>query len=325
MRKTLKKIVTATVLAVSVFSTASVSAEQPKADEYRRILNSGKFYIEYGHVTDIEYNNTKMAKRWSKYDSLSNNANKSALAITKSKKILLTKGSRFGDNMAMLKYMSSKNKFFKDVTQYMNSKELRKNILYRDNKYYQFWGKNNAFMANEKNLNDDTGNIYENWQQAVQLLSLPRFLEALSPDSDYETADTSYEPVYIKKISAYVESGKENILGQDMYFDKYEVKYDANNGYKWIYYLYYDIDGNLEYIKEDQDSLANEQIKALQEMVKKSPNSIGTVKNTYWQIYTITDTIPAGIFDMPKGCKVYSMDTGSLDDLLGEPTLVEQY
>ena len=85
------------------------------------------------------------------------------------------------------------------------------------------------------------------------------------------------------------------------------------------YFLYYDETKNLKYVKENTTDTAK--IIAPNGMVTKMAKPDGL----YLLIENFSSDIPVGFFDFPKGCKVYRMDLGTIEDLLEMPPLVESY
>jgi hypothetical protein len=195
------------------------------------------------------------------------------------------------------------------------------NVLYQDGKYYQFYDKDKAIVGYEKDFYADYINPEEHWEFVRSGIALPVFLGALLPNNPNIPSFNGIFYEYSgfkdnhKKISTLIESGTENIFGQNFNYDKYTVKfiYDTNvkvnkNGeeitdFTQTYIFYYDGNGKLSYVKQcDIDG-----------------------KMTYISIDEFTENIPTDFFTFPKGCQVYKMDTGTLADLLGVPELVEQY
>ena len=56
----------------------------------------------------------------------------------------------------------------------------------------------------------------------------------------------------------------------------------------------------------------------------KMPGSDETLLNTM-KVKKITRELPEGALQIPKGCKVYAVGIGDMNDLLEQPVLVEDY
>ncbi len=323
------------------------SAEQAKASEYRRILESGTFYIEYSSFMDM--GSVKAAKADAELVY-----NKEAFAVNNDKKIAYTRGPRIGDTVMMQKSIIENNPLFKDWAKTSQKQgKWRPEVMYRDGKYYQFFGENSALMAPESQIMNSSAN--ELWNNAVMKVGLPPFFLALVPNHPelMQTWMMQVGDVYLRLeyISECVENGRESVLGETMNFDKYVV-YQQCGGTRtaiYVYYFFYDDTGNLRYVKEQQPEEILKQNRERQEQVqaqieanqKVMEAQMGKIKyekwiaengkggiftEHYYSVDKITGELPIGIIDFPAGCKVYSMDTGSLDDLVGsEPVLVEQY
>lgn len=211
--------------------------------------------------------------------------------------------------------------------------------LYKDGKYYQFYGKDKAIVGEEKYFSADYTDPSERWSSIKSELELPTFLGALLPDnpdiSYFSVQGTTNAVIKITKVSTFIESGTEKIFGQTFNYDKYSVKKfnsdgtelgkftDPRTGKKYdtdlteTYTFYYNANGELKYVKEDS-IFSNAQANA-------QKNSGMFSGENYISIEKFTGDIPTGFFNFPKGCKVYQMDMGTLADLLGVKEIVEQY
>lgn len=322
-KKFLKLLRAAAVGAITLFgltiSTAEVSAEQAAAQHYRQLIESGKFYIEY------QGNN--------------------ALAFDGDRRVQYGKSNRVGDQTAFGHNVMIKDgspvfagiDVFSSMKDHKN-KKLKIAALYQDGKYYQFISNGKALRANAKDVEnysnpDDTFNRSEGWQQVQMALSLPDWLEALTPNnpnlfmnsmliqfggyhavsecvrSDVEQFDGEAHYVDRNGLSRRDVEGKgARTESETFYIDRYVVKLinsEGNVAYQNSYSLYYDGEGKLKYVK----------------METKNGVKLGWLIS----IEEFRAEIPSGFFDFPKGCKVYESDSGGMGELLGQPTLVEKH
>ena len=195
---------------------------------------------------------------------------------------------------------------------YVNEKNFSKKkrsytpkIFYKDGKCYQFQNKFKAMLYENSSSNSE--------------LNLPAFFSALLPNNS--NISSVLGTFNANEVSTLIESGTENIFGQNFNYDKYNVKFLDSNGndinqnpnvnLSSTYTFYYNENGELKFVKrEGLDS----QMTAYDAEVK-----------IYIGIEKFTGDIPTGFFNFPKGCKVYRKSAGTLDDLLGNEELVEKY
>lgn len=347
----------AIVVSVLLGGMETANAEQAKAEEYRRILSSGKFYLEYGVVMD--YGNPKLNKRM-------NDGGKKILAADGEKRVSYTKGGRMGDSFAVAQSQSSP--FYAKIAKESMSgfNKLRPDILCANGNFYLFCGKNKAIRATADQLLEDELEMY--WYQIENMVGLPKYFRALLPETFNQSlaqtvlksraewaeahpklAARSGKGVTASFESEVVESGKKELFGQTMSFDRYILRSTSEEiggvkpgtGYRFSetgdpiampdpsYEFYYDDAGNLRYIREVQELPPD--VRAQQEARRQmyrasSPLGATAISNDmYIRIDKISGEVPGDMFEIPKGCAVYAADTGTIDDLLGNPTLVEQH
>ena len=159
------------------------SAEQPKAQEYRTILSSGNFYVEYDdkNVKRIvaQENGRRMART---------NLGGAYRAIVS---ILNPLGAAFVDE---------------NYPEYMCE----------SGKFYKFLEKDFALMAREEQLYDENLNPTEGWSTIHQSLSLPNELAIFNwHDQFHRVSAAMSEP-------AFVESTRKVIGGREYDCDRYE-------------------------------------------------------------------------------------------------------
>ena len=180
----MKKLLLATLLTVLMIST--VSAEQLKAEEYRQMLSSGNFYVEYEdkHVKKIvaQENERRMART----------ALSGAQSATVS--VLNPLGALFSSGV---------NKY----PEYM----------YSNGRYYKFAEKDTAFMLEEARLGDDNLNPAEGWQTIERSLSLPDELAVFNwNDRFHKVSAALNEPVFVESMIKTVD-------GREYDCDRYEA------------------------------------------------------------------------------------------------------
>ncbi len=179
-------------------------------------------------------------------------------------------------------------------------------VLYKDGKCYKFESKAKAIL-------------YENANVANEL-NLPAFFSALLPNNP-NISSAIGNAIECNEFSTFLESGTENIFGQNFNYDKYNFKFLDENGndinqnpninLSSTYTFYYNDNGELKFVKC--------------EGLGSQMTAYDSVGKTYISIDKFTGDIPTGFFNFPKGCKVYRQNTGTLNDLLGNEELVEQY
>lgn len=274
----MKVKVLAVALALSTF-TVSAFAEQPAAQKYRDILQSGKFYVEY----ELDYATKGLAVDSGKrMDYTMYKKNSSALGLGLSLiNPVLALGALFGKSSS------------KVPTAY-----------YDGSKFYQFEGKKEAVVATEEQLSDVNIDPSKGWSSVKDRLALPEELAVFAPKDQF------FVPINGATDVRFVESGEKADGEKKIPFDKYMYDVKSRNGktlYSVVYYMYYK-EGELKkiesYVVED-----GQEEKLLQNLKVKK----------------ITGELPKNVLQMPKGCKVYAVGIGDMNDLLEQPTLVETY
>lgn len=255
-------------LALSTLA-ASAFAEQPAANKYRAILQSGQFLIEYGDAQQTKMlaaqNNMRMERSTFKM-----------------------KG---GGLVGLAVGIGGKGK--KDYP----------DTLYKDGKYYKFDSKKKATMATWNQLKDPCIDPSSGWNYAQYALAVP---EELVPLCSYDPF--RYES-NVMGVPQYIGSSKEVIDKKEYDCDKYAVTMRSQTGAVMAEttYNYYYENGELTAIK-----------KVFKQNGTEYPMADVIVKK-------ITNEIPAETFNIPKGCKVYAVGIGDMNDLIEQPVLVEEY
>ena len=208
-------------------------------------------------------------------------------------------------------------------------------------------------MITKEQLTSGAVDTMEMWPQSISALYIPKIFIALLPDYSGEfdqfSASMSGGAVQVnanasqtskgKIKSECIESGTTTLFNQNFSYDKYKVT-NANFGaaYYDTYILYYDGAGNLAYAETipfhdtaegksrvGAAMMPNGIVVTNPEALKELEKSRSSLPKKYIHFTKISDEIPQNIFDIPKGYKVYAADSASLEDLLGEKVLVEQY
>lgn len=194
------------------------SAEQQKAEEYRQILQSGTFYIEYADVVNTEAGQHQML------------AESNGVRIKWKNEIKRGGGGLLG--------------FIVPFAGLIESKDRVPVTMYKDGKYYQFSSKKIGTVATPEQLKCATLNPRENWLYVKNNLSLPDGLHVFAVNDIYNqiTAGSSM-PSYlassteeIDKITYDVDTYKvetTNAAGGILYTTKYMLCY-ADNELKMI-------------------------------------------------------------------------------------------
>ena len=293
-----KKLLMLSVATLAALLPPSVSAEQAAADKYRRIIESGKFFIEYHSEVDKGKKSTIRGT----FEANGVIFGRKLAYNGEDKKVYINKKTGGWRSLDYVKNPLSAADIFMMKVQYLPL------ASYQNGKYYQFYGKNEAIVGDENEFAADYINPKEGWDNVDFYLKTPDFFDALYPNNE-------------NIFSEYVESGKEKIFGKEFQYDKYIVKRNLKNGKiaEESYFLYYDETENLKYVKENTTDTA----KVIM------PNGMVTKMNKpeglYLLIENFSSEIHDGFFDFPKGCKVYRMDLGTLEDLLEMPPLAESY
>ena len=300
----MKKSLIIAILAMLFAGTAC--AEQPRAAAYREMLASGKFYIEYSHVA--EYADQKLQKRSDK----NSKRTREIFVADGGKRAILSMGGRYGNAMArQMESARSVCKLFRNAARNAVAlrDEMKLDYLYKDGKYYQFFGKNKALCLSDAEVKDVHIDPLADWHGVVQTLVAPKFL---APFVLGESENVRFAG-----------SGTETIFGKAMPKDTYIVlvkdKKGNTAGMEYAYNYYYDETGELRYVSVKAAATENAQNEGTAGIGRGKGSSIGT----YIRVDQFIDTIPPDVFVYPKGFKVYSILPGSLNDLFGYGELVE--
>ncbi len=175
--------------------------------------------------------------------------------------------------------------------------------LYKDGKYYKFASKKKATVATWNQLQDPSIDPAGGWNYAQYALAVPEEFFALCHYDPFRyESDVMVAP-------KFVGSNKEMIGKKEYDCDKYVVAMRSQTGavMSETNYLYYYDDGELIFVK-----------KIFKRNGTEYPMSEFLVKK-------ITNEVPAEMFNIPQGCKVYAVGVGDMNDLIEQPILVEEY
>lgn len=183
-------------VALGIFlATSQVSAEQPKAQEYREILSSEKFYVEYDdkYVKRIivEEDGRRMSR-------IALNSNKQNLVNTLNPIAKLFEGgfSKYPD------------------------------FMYYQDKYYKFSEKDTAIMVRADQLDDVNLNPNEGWSLIHKELALPDELAVFNwNDKHHKVTDRIAAPTFANTI-------KKVIGNKEFTCDRYEADVKNARGEK---------------------------------------------------------------------------------------------
>ena len=193
-------------------AASNVSAEQPKAQEYREILSSEKFYVEYDddYVKKIivEDNGRRMSR------VTLNSSNQRMVSILNPLATLFSGGfSKYPD------------------------------FMYYKNKYFKFSEKETATMARAEQLHDENLNPSEGWALIDKELALPDELAIFNwNERHHKVSENISAPIFSS-------STKKNIDGKEYNCDRYEAQVTNAKDTKIIFDMCYNEKGALEIVE----------------------------------------------------------------------------
>lgn len=175
--------------------------------------------------------------------------------------------------------------------------------LYREGKYYKFASKKKATMALWNQLNDPNIDPKGGWNAVQNTLAVPDEFSPLYSYDPYRSQSAAMG------TPSFVETVKKTIDKKEYDCDRYILPIRSQSGSTLaeINYFYCYDEGKLLHIEKVISANGKEYY----------TNRI--------KIKDFTDNIPEGIFDVPKGCKVYAVGVGDMNDLIEQPVLVEEY
>lgn len=207
-------------IGLGIWTLASTAfAEQPKIQEYRNILNSGKYYVEYelGNVEKI-------------------------LAVEDHRRMDYTIYKK-GGNLAMAG-LGLINPVFA-LGALIRTQDKVPTALYQYGKFYQFLSKKKAIMAIWNQLDDPNLDPTESWNTVKQKLALPEELAIIAPNEEYNQHLNGETPAKL------IESGEALVNGKPQLYDKYITTVVNRKGkivLEKTYFFYY-VKGELNEVK----------------------------------------------------------------------------
>lgn len=320
----LKKRILALALTLSTI-TATAFAEHTAAGQYRQILQSGNFYVEYSIIPNDEQKGSSGVSMV--YEGSGENRRTvimgrnaiHTLASDKSRRISgfvkdASKSSKkgiggiFGGGLGNI-FGGKKNKNKQEVA--TNGKIRRPSAMFQNGKYYRFdpvdfnWFKENsspagALVVSEKELHTDTLSENEGWQYIVKDLALPETLSIFSWDDKYHVDKKTKAPIFS-------ESKQITVDGKTYACDRYVADFKTQGGSvvaQDIYDLLYGDDGKL---KEARKYF----------VYKGKETPIERIV-----VFQITGTPNPDVFVLPQ-VPVYAAGKGDVNEFLGRMVQVE--
>ena len=170
------KLITTLMLACCAY-VGTCHAEQPKAAEYRAILNSGTFYVEYKD----NFGNSRVV------------------------------AARDGQRMERMNYNTPGWVTFLNPLGALFGGSAPKNpeVMYKDGYYYQFNSDKEATVLSESHLSDENLNPRQGWSSLGQKLALPEELTIFYPDSAFRGVSYAVaQPQFAETLNKTVDEKK---------------------------------------------------------------------------------------------------------------------
>ncbi len=209
-----KKIFLAGALALSML-TGAAHAEQPAAQEYRRLLSSGHFYLEY--------RDENLSKAVKEYDSKQIRV----LAAFDNKRMERS-------NYVTPTWVKACNPL---GALFGNRASRYPTVLHKDGKYYQFLENDKAIELDEDKLGDENLNPREGWNGVRRKLALPIELSVFYPDDPYSSISSALG------TPTFVDSYKKTIDKDEYDCDRYVAEIKSLSGdesAQLVYEMIYD-------------------------------------------------------------------------------------
>lgn len=164
-----KTILTGILMLILCSSSLIVYAEHTKADEYRQIINSGNFYIEYS-------------------DDLQN---------------YIVAGKEDA------RIATVANQYYSDELDYYNGKKDYPNEMYLNGKYYQFTDRRNAVVALETQLYSNELDFRGKWNNIRNRLCIPEEFLPLVTRDPFREYPSGYQAPMLVNSSKKITNNKE--------------------------------------------------------------------------------------------------------------------
>lgn len=203
-------------------------------------------------------------------------------------------------NMRLAKVASQ---YYTSDLDYYNGNKDYPNELYMNGKYYQFKSKKEAAVARENQLYDVNIDPRGRWNNMKNRLSVPlEFYPLCASDLFRQTSKAMMRPVC-------VESSQTKLDGKDYLFDRYLIPLRSHTGavLSETQFMYY----------YEKDKLVRIDMAILHDGITSQTGSVKVKK--------LTNVVPPNTFVMPKGCKVYEVGTGDMNDLIEQLPVAESY
>ena len=197
----MKKKFLATAIAVSLgLGLQTANAEQPAAENYRQIFQSGTFYVEYKDNYTVRIIGEKDGKRMER--------------------------TKYETGMSWMKFLNPLGMLFG------GSGPKHPEVMHKDGKYYQFTEKNRATVCEDDNLDEENLNPKEGWNGIGQKLALPTELAVFYWNDPYRV-----QTVALDAPSA-TWSGKKAVDEKEYDCDRYASRIKTASGGDEAYYVY---------------------------------------------------------------------------------------
>lgn len=267
-----KRVLVAVALSMSIMGSAF--AEQPMANQYRQVFQSGNFLLDY-EATYYDADGKEVSSGMTYMLAAKNNMRMNRLGFE-------LKGA--------FAFMGGGSKDYPDV-------------LYRDGKYYRFTAEDKATMATRDQIKNPNIDPKYNWNSIQYMLAVPEEFFALYPNDPYKYYSTAI------KAPSYAGSSKKTIGKKNYDCDTYvlQVKSQSGNVLLENVYNYYYGNGNLAFVDK---------------LLRRNGQER---KFSTFEIKKMTNTVDDTLFTMPKGCKVYAVGMGDMNDLIEQPVQIETY
>ena len=275
----------ATIFSINLFVPAIVNAENPKAEELRNIINSGKYYVEY---------------------ELNKKEDKRALAVDGDKRKSFDCDGR--RSATALSFIPIVGLFAK------GNLKLTPEVYYDTKNYYQFISEKKVLRASADEMNDPYINPAQEWRTVPQRIVLPEEFGMFTGDKDIN---------FVESGEKIVDAKKGTKVNFDKYVKILKNTVGANIAKK-VYFVYYNEKGDVDKILTltvDYNEDAGEIFAADEDKTpEKQTYNIQRIK-----INKFTGELPTNVMKFHKETKVYGPGLGDMNELLDQPPLIEQH
>ena len=197
----MKKQIFATALSLSLMvSLQPVSAEQPAAETYRQIFQSGTFYVEYKDKYTTRIISEKDGQRMER--------------------------TNYETSLSWMKFLNPLGMLFGGGT------PKHPEVLHKDGKYYQFTEDDKATVCTDEQLEEENLNPREGWSTIGQKLALPTELSVFFWTDPYRTQSAALSAPEVTW------SGKKTYDGKEYDCDRYTSPIHSAAGDTEANYIY---------------------------------------------------------------------------------------